>query len=89
MVAAMEFAALVFQGKLPPLLAADDSSQILNRSVDRSSVRKEPTMGGVSHRVRGIQVFTRNLSLPNRVVTGIRLERASVSASEDRRGPRS
>jgi len=31
MMAAMEFAALVFQGKLPPLLAADDSSQILNR----------------------------------------------------------
>jgi hypothetical protein len=27
MMAAMEFAALVFQGKLPPLLAADDSSQ--------------------------------------------------------------
>ncbi len=72
-------------GKLPPLLAADDSSQILNRS----SVRKEPTMGGVSHQVRGIQVFTRNQSPPNRVVTGILLERAFVSASEDRRGPRS
>ena len=27
-------------GKLPPLLAADDSSQILNRSLDRSSVRQ-------------------------------------------------
>ena len=76
-------------GKLPPLLAADDSSQILNRSLDRNAVRKEPTMGGVSHQVRGIQVFTRNLSLPNRVVTGILLERAFVSASEDRRGPRS
>ena len=48
-------------GKLPSLLAADDSSQILNRSLDRSSVRKEPTMGGVSHQVRGIQVFTPNL----------------------------
>ena len=76
-------------GKLPPLRAADDSSQILNRSLHRSSVRKEPTMGGVSHQVRGIQVFTRNQSLPNRVVTGIRFERAFVSASEDRRGPRS
>jgi hypothetical protein len=85
MMAAMEFAALVFQGKLPPLLAADDSSQILNRG----SVRKEPTMGGVSHQVRGIQAFTRNRSLPNRVVTGIRLEQAFVSASDDRRGQRS
>ena len=28
--AAMEFAALMIQGKLPPLLAADDSSQILD-----------------------------------------------------------
>ncbi len=49
----MEFATLVFQGKLPPPVAADDSSQILGRSLDRSSdrssVRKELTMGGVSH----------------------------------------
>jgi hypothetical protein len=82
----------VLPGKLPSLLAADDSSQILNRSLDRSSVRKEPTMGGVSHQVRGIQVFTPNTPnqpLPNWVDAGIRLEQASVSASEDRRGPRS
>jgi hypothetical protein len=79
----------VLPGKLPSLLAADDSSQILNRSLDRSSVRKEPTMGGVSHQVRGIQVFTPNQPLPNWVDAGIRLEQASVSASEDRRGPRS
>ena len=80
-------------GKLPLLLAADDSSQILNRSLDRSSVRssvrKEPTMGGVSHQVRGIQVFTANHPLPNWVAAGIRPEQASVSASENRRGPRS
>jgi hypothetical protein len=85
MMTAMEFAALVFQGKLPPLLAADDSSQIL----DRGSVRKGPTMGGVSHQVRGIQVFTPDQALPNRVDAEMCLERISISASEDRRGPRS
>jgi len=89
MMAAMEFAALVFQGKLPPLLAADDSSQILDRSLDRSSVRKEPTMGGVSHQVRGIQAFTPDQALPDRVDAGMHLQRISISACEDRRGPRS
>jgi hypothetical protein len=79
----------VLPGKLPLLLAADDSSQILNRSLDRSSVRKEPTMGGVSHQVRGIQVFTRNQSLPNWVDEGMRLQWISVSTFEDRRSPRS
>ena len=76
-------------GKLPSLLAADDSSQILNRTLNRSSVRKEPTMGGVSHQVRGIQVFTASHPLPNRVDAGIRPEHKSSSAPEDRRSPRS
>jgi hypothetical protein len=79
----------VFSGKLPPLLAADDSSQILDRSLDRSSVRKEPTMGGVSHQVRGIQAFTKIQRQPKQVDARIHLERTSISASEDRRGARS
>lgn len=84
MMAAMEFAALFIfiQGKLPPLLAADDSSQIL----DRASVRKGPTMGGVSHLVRGIQAFTQGQTVPDRVAAGIRLAHTSASSSENPRG---
>lgn len=87
--AAKEFAAPALPGKLPPLLAADDSSQILNRSLDRSSVREEPTMGGVSDQVRGIQAFTTKQPLPDREAAGMRLEGICVSAFEDRRGQRS
>jgi hypothetical protein len=83
--AAMEFAALVFQGKLPPLLATDDSSQIL----DRSPVRRGPTMGGVYHLVRGSEAFTARQPLPNWVAAGMHLDRAPDSVSEDRRGQRS